>query len=100
MDKNKLLRILLWCEILFLAIFIILIVTHLKVVGNAATIVLDVWTKILLLADGLLLFASSIARTIIKYKSGMAKYNATVATLCVIGALLIFVVVYFFAVIW
>jgi len=100
MDKEKLLRILMWCEILFLAIFVILIVSNLHVNEDAVTIVLSLWTKICLLLDGALLFASAIARTVVKYKSGLIKYNAALATVCVIAGLFVVVAVYFFINIW
>lgn len=95
MDKEKLLRILMWCEILFLAIFIILIVTNLHVDENAVTIILSLWAKIGLIADGVLLFASAVARTIVKYKSKLIKYNTMLLTNCVIVGLFILVAVYF-----
>lgn len=100
MDKNKLLRILMWLEILFLAVFVILIVTHIQVNGDAAIIALSPWSKIVMLLDGLCLFAAAIARTAVKYKANLIKYNAMIATICIISALLVFVVVYFFVVIW
>lgn len=100
MDKNKLLRILLWLEILFLAIFVILIVTNIYVNGDAAVITLDAFRKVIMLLDGIFLFATAMARTVVKYKANLIKYNAAVATICIVAALLIFVVVYFFLVIW
>lgn len=95
MDKEKLLRILMWCEILFLAIFVILIVSNLRVDENAVTIILSLWAKIGLIADGVLLFASAVARTIVKYKLKLIKYNTMLLTNCVIVGLFILVVVYF-----
>lgn len=100
MDKNKLLRILLWLEILFLAAFVILIVTNIYVDGNAAVITLDAFRKIIMLLNGIFLFATAIARTVVKYKANLIKYNAAVATICVIAALFVFFVSYFFLVIW
>lgn len=100
MDKNKLLRILMWCEILFLSLFVILIVTHLHVEGNAVTILLDTWSKILMLADGVFLFSSAAARTIVKYKLHLIKYNAMLLTNCIIIGLFIVAASYFFINIW
>lgn len=100
MDKNKLLRILLWMEILFLAAFVILIVKNIYVNGDAAVIALSTFSKILLLLDGVFLFATGIARTIVKYKANLIKYNAMVVTVGIIAALLVFLVVCFFVVIW
>lgn len=95
MDKKTLLRILMWCEILFLAVFVILIVKNLHVDENEVSIILSGWTKGLLIADMTLLFASAEARTIVKYKLELIKYNTMLLTSCIIVGLFIVVLAYF-----